>query len=587
MPKVPTIDRSVRESGLPSARVSTDAPIEAFGGGASAARAMESFNAPVNEAVKIFDEEKKKADDIAVTEAWAKASQAKNKRLYDPDSGAISRKGKNAFGVVDEYGKYYAGDLDDIEKGLQSETQKQMFRRIRQREETELNGQLQKHLFSEAQEYDKNVTNAGVAAAMDDAVNNFHEPGKIAASIKMQETLRMAHAQRAGLPADAVKVMIETDRSKTHRSVLDRMLANEQDMAAKNYYEANKDQLSGADKTAVERALAEGTSRGESQRQSDAIWLKANGSLRESLSMARENIKDPKIKDLVMARLKQRAAEEESAKKYDQDQAYEQAIGMVGDRTGFAARAGVPPSLWDKMSVAQQEAVVRRAEDVPNNSKVWLDFLAMDSNAVSSLSRADFESKFWVHLDKAHKAKAEAQWNAAKESRANPKKEQQFKSIKTDKEMILDALKEAQIFDQTDTMGTLAKDERKAQTYNDAENEIEAEFERYFNDNNKNPDDKAKRQIIGDKLKKRVFLKRSFIFDALAPDKVAPAGMVKEDDRGSAYIPIEDIPADQRTKLENQLRSRGKRVSDDKVQRLRAAQFMNDYKLFYSILEEK
>lgn len=582
MPKVPVYQQSVQSQGIPGARVNVDAPDAAFGVGSS--KPILEAGAAAVEAGKVFQQEKEKADDLATTEAWAKAVKKKNERLYDPTNGAISRKGKNAFGVVDEFGKSYNSDLDEIEKGLNTESQRQMFRKIRVKEHSELDGQLQRHLFSEAKAYDEETTKGGISAALDDAVNNYHEPGKVEASIKMQESLRVASAQRNGLPADATKMLIENDRSKTHKAVIDRMLANGQDMAAKTYYEKAKSQpgnILGSDASDIERSLQEGASRGESQRQADSIWMSSKGNLTAALAEARK-IEDPKIQDLTKQRIKERANEDEAGKKFSQDRAYEQAVKLIGDRSGAAARINIPPALWNSLSPEQQSAVQRRAEDVPNNSKVWLNFLALDAKTVGSMSQSDFESKYWQHLDKEHRAKAETQWNAARDAKINPKKDEQFKSIKSDKEMIFDAIKQSGVFDATDTMSSVAKDDDKAALYDQAENEIEAAFEAYYNQNGKNPDDKEKRRIIGDKLKKKVFIERTFW-----RDPARPAGMVKDDEKGSAYVPLEEIPATEQAAIKNILKSKGKKVTEDKIQKAYAAYLMKDRALYLQILEGK
>jgi hypothetical protein len=96
MPTVPRYEQRVGQAALPNARVSTNAPIEAFGGG----QGLQQVAQAAQETLEIVRKEREKADQLAVLEADTKAARLKTSLFFDPKTGAMTRKGKDAFGAV-------------------------------------------------------------------------------------------------------------------------------------------------------------------------------------------------------------------------------------------------------------------------------------------------------------------------------------------------------------------------------------------------------------------------------------------------------------------------------------------------------
>jgi hypothetical protein len=249
----------VQSKPLPGARVDAVAPAEAFGGGASAAAAADATKSVAKVAEDIFHQEKVKADDVATQEAYAKTVQLRNKLMYDPQEGAMTKRGKDAFGVMDNYLPQFDKGADDIEKGLGNEDQRAMFRKLRLQQRTDLNDSLQKHTFVESQKYDEDTTKAGIETQREDALLNYQIPGRIDQAIKFQEAIIRSHGERTGQPDEAINLAIFDAKSKTHTAVIQRMLANDDVEKAKAYYDANKGNLGAGEVTAVEKAIEDGS----------------------------------------------------------------------------------------------------------------------------------------------------------------------------------------------------------------------------------------------------------------------------------------------------------------------------------------
>lgn len=270
MPKVPTYTPQVQQSGAPNVRVSSDAPIEAFGGNNPAFGAAAGLGEQV---AKIGAQEKQKADDVATTEAYTKTLEMKNRLFWNPQGGVMSRKGKDAFGVFDEFMPQFDKETDAIEQGLANGEQRQMYRSMRLKLQADFDGELQRHVSQERKVYDDQTTETGLAAERDNAIKNYLAPGAVDESLRMQKALVAAHAQRNGMDDEFSNQKFLEVASKTHAAVIDRMLTNDQGKLAEEYFGKYKDSIKGDDLARVEKAI-------DDQRtltQANDAWSKVRG----------------------------------------------------------------------------------------------------------------------------------------------------------------------------------------------------------------------------------------------------------------------------------------------------------------------
>jgi hypothetical protein len=397
MPTVPTYDEPlVRQAAIPGVRAPVDAPIEAFGGGQAAQNLFQASGVVAREASELAIQEKQKADDLVTAEAFTKTVQKRNELFWDPKSGAMAKRGKDAFGVVTEYGKAFDTFADEIEKGFANEDQRQMYRKMRLREKAEFDAQLHQHLFRESKEFEKTTIEAGLATQREDAVLNYQAPGfdgqpfgKVRESIRMQETFIMKQAADNGLPADWVKLKVQEAASKTHMGVLDRMLANGQDQAAKEYYEKFRDGFSGADVANVEKALEVSSIRGESQRQSDTLWDKARGDLKTALEQATK-ISDPKVREETEQRIRQKAHDDDAARRQRQEQTY-LAVSNIIERTKGKERGS--ELQWMTLSPEERKAAEARQQQLLEGKQPvtnWGRYYDLKQIASNATTREEF-----------------------------------------------------------------------------------------------------------------------------------------------------------------------------------------------------
>ncbi len=169
----------------------------------------------------------------------------------------------------------------------------------------------------------------------------------------------MDRANREGRSPEWVKEQVGDAQSKTHAAVVQRMLANGQDQAASEYYKSIKDQIGGGEVTQVEKALEEGTLRGQSQRESDKIVAGSNN-LTSALDQARK-IEDPKLRDETTSRVKDFYTTKRMAENESKEQDYVGATNIIEKTKDFD---NVPPGMLTKMSPAERTSLRNYADNL-------------------------------------------------------------------------------------------------------------------------------------------------------------------------------------------------------------------------------
>lgn len=585
MPTVPKLTRvesnpTIANQPLPSQRLNPDAPLEAFGGGASAEAVTAAGQGVLASVKKIADEEQAKADDLATQEAYSKTVTLKNGLFWNQKTGAFLRKGKDAFGITEEYGTQFDKGADEIEKNLGNQTQKQMYKKMRLQQKLELTGNLERHTFTEAQTFDDETTEAGLITTQDDAVLNYQNPGKIQESLDVQKALIISNAQRLGKPAEWVRLKLEDTQSKTHAKVINRMLANGQDLTAKTYFDSVKQELTGADSAVLEKSLEEGTLRGESQRQTDTIMAKTD-SRGEALEQAKK-IKDPKLRDEVEQRVNQSWTERKQVQKEAQDSLYLQSTNMLDNAgAGAVPRNVIPPNVWSQLSLEQRNALENRTADPQNNDKAFLEFWSMNTTQMAALKQADFETMYWSKFDKTHRTRAENQWKEARDAAANATLNPKYASTLSFKDRVDNTLRTS-IIKSNKAASKFTPEEAKTYALfeNEAAKQVQ-EFEKTKLGGKVPASGEEIQKILDDMVVKKVFIDKAWRID---PEK--PIGSLTQDERGVSYVPLAKIPQSDIAYIEKLLKTRNKPIEEKKVEQAYAAFLTGDRKRFEDILNQ-
>lgn len=360
-------------------RVSESAPLENFGGGQSVSDTGAAIQGLAKQTNDIFLEQKKAADNAIGQDVFAKLTQKKNALIYDPKAGAMTKKGQDALSVVGDYGQQFTDYADQVASTLSNDEQRAQFTHFRREVGDDLNSTLTKYTYGESQNLQNQIAETALKSAQDDAILNYHEPDKIQSSIDLQTNLLTNTLTKQGMPSEVIDQKVKEAKSTTLTGVVDRMLVNGQDIAAKAFYDQHKDSITAANAITLEKALETGSMRGESQRQSDKI-VNDNDNLSDALDDARA-IKDPKLRDETTKRVKEYFADQQTAQKTDDDNNFRDASDIIENNGGNLDQ--VPPQTLAKMSSSDRASLEKRATQKKNgvepesNSEQFYDLQTM------------------------------------------------------------------------------------------------------------------------------------------------------------------------------------------------------------------
>lgn len=577
---VPQVQSQVRDQPFQAPRLRPTAGEESFGGGADVNRAFQAAGAFGSDVQKFALEEKLKADKIVAFDADKKLSEIEINLTYG-DNGIRKRLGKDAFASIEETPRLFKEEADKIEKSLSNDNQKLEFKRNYESRLASLNRTAASHAYEQGKKYEDQTYASYIDNERNAAMMAYEDQSRISESLERQRNAIISFSQANGMPAEYTKQKLREVESKTHIGVIEQMLNNNLDIIGKNYYDANKDKIDPEDSKSIQRALEEGTLRGESQRFADSILAKTND--RQMALEEAQKIPDPKLREETEQRINKRISENLQAQRERQDQLYLDATNIMDKSTGGTASARdlIPVSMWTKLSNEQRNALQRRREDGPNDDRRWLDFrdLARDPSAMAKMSRAEFETKYWSRFDKEHKTRAESLWDSAKSGGEDPK----LSTTTSFDDRVDYSLSKAGLVRPNKKTSQLNENEvkTKAEFVRQAAKAV-SEYEISVLGGKRKTTPEEQQKIIDDLTVNKVFIEKRF-----ARDPQKPVSILTDEEKAHTYVPIEQIPEPEINAIENLARSKSVRLTKEKTQRLYAAYLERDRNKIDSILAEK
>lgn len=380
MPSIPRYGQTQVRDEVAKGEYNIKPSEEAFGGGKALA-GIEASGQLAQQVMKVKDD----LDQVAAIDAVNRLKQEKTRMMFDPKEGALARRGKDSFDVIETYGTKYKEIGSKLETELKNDNQRKYFKKYFDQEGLELETTLSRHVFQEAEKYDDAQTEALLDNYKNDALLNYADTNAIRQSMVGIEEEVLRHASRKGMPAEWVKQKVQSAHSKVHTGVVAAYITNDQDQLAKAYFESNKDDFTATDRDAVLKDLEQATLRGEGQRRSDSIFDKHQDSMTKAMAEARK-IKDPKLRDETERRLEARFTQKNRAEEQDVERMMVDGLNQI-DSTGTVAFEKIPG--WQKMKSSQRTALMNYAktkakgENVSTDWKEYHDLWLMASNPVT------------------------------------------------------------------------------------------------------------------------------------------------------------------------------------------------------------
>lgn len=370
MPSVPRYNQQVQTQALPGVRLSSNAPVEAFGGGAAVSRVYSAVGDVVESMSKVVEAQKKDADEAWAQNAYADLQSQATLLYYHPEEGVAAQRGEKAFNASEVYGKKFDDFVNKYSEKINNSEQEIAFNKLKDRVGTNFRNDIDKHVFKETESYKDNKSKAAIEAARNEAVLNYSDPVRVRESMRLQETIAMERLK--GQSPEVVKETLLNLRSQTNSEIVSRMLTLDQDIAASEFYQKNKDGgFNAKDMTEVEKILQEGSTRGESNRISMSLISKYKDNQRAAYAEA-EKIPSEKLQRATITALDNKYSRLEHIKKQEDNRRFDNSAVYVEKNLKRP-----PEATWLALDDGQRKAIDSRiaqlhsGKDIPKNGETY------------------------------------------------------------------------------------------------------------------------------------------------------------------------------------------------------------------------
>jgi soluble lytic murein transglycosylase len=193
-----------------------------------------------------LQQEQDKADAVQVMGAQRQLSEWRLSTIDHPETGALSKRGKDAFGLPDTIATDYDKRVGEIVGGLANDRQKQAFQKFANADRDSILRSVNRHVAGELKGYAEAENKAYVETALNAAALNFTDPERVETEVLRAKAAIMAHAKISGEPAEATNLRLTKAQSAIRRTVAER-LADTDPIKAQEYLGKYADQMDADD----------------------------------------------------------------------------------------------------------------------------------------------------------------------------------------------------------------------------------------------------------------------------------------------------------------------------------------------------
>lgn len=550
--KVPQYESDIKEKQLGTSLINAVGSAASFGGGSgNIAAAVAETGGTL---AKVYQVERKKADDTLVDEKMAEAVKKETELVYD-QNGALNKKGKSAFGEVENVNTEFGKFITDTEKQFTNDYQKEQWRKKMLDMSVGIDRTVRRHVGTEIISYDNSVATNLVKNEMDAAVKAYDDPERVGISLARQAEAIERISTNNGWSDEEKQAKINDAAGKTHKNVIERYLVNDRDMDAQKYFEAIKDTVTGDDLTVMEKQIEAGSLRGNSQRITDGFL---NSRISESSAIEQaKKIEDPKLRDAVYDRIKMEFNMKDSAQRADVEKLHTSALNLIdnGRATDLTRIPG-----WPTMTENQRSSLISYAKAKTSGKNIQTDYNTY-YNLKTMASTPGMQDKFlktnlMEYRDKLDNGDFEKVIDIqTKLRKGDGSVKKTLDGFRSDQQVVKQGYEAA---------GLKSTDKEKFNEFNGRIESIQiAEQERLGRKLN----NKEMAEIVKDQAKE-VVLKEGWLWD----DKKK---MFELSDDEVKTIKYKDVPSADKINIEKALKSKGKQVSEEAVRQLYIKRVLN------------
>lgn len=365
----------VDERPLNGPTLPTEQPIENFGGGAAAAEAHAQIGGVLREvqqnSQEKYQEEYRNAVQLQGLELANQLTQeetrAKNALAQVKGKDALEARGK----TLQDYDKFF----QSLTKDVTNPHVKQLAQEHYAQRRNTLDAWATPYANGQMEEYDNGELTASMQTSRDSAIAD-PSPMNYAQSKKDQSFAIAEFGQRNSKGGKWIQQHQAEAISSTALEALHAIATSGNDLAAKQFYDVNKDDFRGRDIASANKLVESSSYRGEAQREvarifapqqevtktGDMSWRVDEASTSEAQTYAEvDKIKDPKLQDMVRDRVRERWGD---IKRVRQDAEREDVTKAANLIEATPSVDAIPVDLYERLPMTTRRQIDARIKQI-------------------------------------------------------------------------------------------------------------------------------------------------------------------------------------------------------------------------------
>lgn len=214
-----------------------------------------------HEAKKKADEAEREADASAVFAARRKLDDWERVNVYDPQQGAITKRGADAFGLPQTLPSAFDKSAQEIGKDLVNPRQRMAFAEVANSRRNQIGSFADRHALQERRTYDEGQYQADVTSSLNRAalVASTGDTAASAAEVAIAQTRTTGYMRSLGKSEEEIAGAVRAVSSKASVTTINLLLDQDLPMKADEYLKANAGAMNVEDllrtKMAVSKAV--------------------------------------------------------------------------------------------------------------------------------------------------------------------------------------------------------------------------------------------------------------------------------------------------------------------------------------------
>lgn len=299
---------------------------------------------------QVAEDIEKRNDEQAVFEFRRDTHEWQRRNIFDPETGAVTKRGKDAFDLP----KRLTEDFDKFASGLMgkltSNRQREIAREMTSQRRIEITSWADRHALQQREVYDEGQFRADLQVSKDRAAMYADDPAKVETELAIQGQRIVGYLRGKGRSEEEIAATVKENTSQVHRSAIAALVDRGDAQAAQDYLTRNEGAMTADDVQRVRGALRETVARAKAQTFADEMGdrpiAEARAEARRRFSGAEETA--------VIAELNTRDAEREALKARAYKETANAAWKVI---TGGGSKKQIPPAVWNALSGDEQRQI--------------------------------------------------------------------------------------------------------------------------------------------------------------------------------------------------------------------------------------